>query len=77
MSLDAALMASQLRRALALEPDKVEALYWLSNLLYGHQNVSELSLEAEALLDRAITLAPDNVDLLAADRETIARNATS
>lgn len=56
---------AQLRRALALEPDNVDALQALSAILRVRIDAPELALEAEELLERAIALAPDNVDLLA------------
>lgn len=55
---------SELRRALALEPDNVEAMHWLAGVLYGRDGAPELAAEAAAWLDRAIALAPDNVEML-------------
>lgn len=57
---------AQLRRALALEPDNIEALELLAGVL-RYRDGTDLGAEqaeAETLLDRAIELAPERVDLL-------------
>src|SRR5690606_30458582 len=65
---------SELRRALALEPDNVEVLQLLSDVLHYREGAEALARESANLLDRAIELAPQNIEL----RETRAnrqRNA--
>jgi tetratricopeptide (TPR) repeat protein len=65
---------AELRRALAIDPNLVDGLFLLSNTLrYRDDGASHLA-EADALLDRAIELAPLRVDLIDA-RATIRRSA--
>ncbi len=54
---------SELRRALALQGDNVDALAALSAVLHGRYDEAAV-VESEALLGRAIELAPQRVDLL-------------
>ncbi len=55
---------AELRRALAIDPDLVDGLFLLSNTLrYRHDGNGQVA-EADALLDRAIELAPLRVDLI-------------
>jgi tetratricopeptide (TPR) repeat protein len=53
-----------LRRALTLEPDNTDALHLLSDLLRQRSDSPADASEADALLDRAIELAPDRVALI-------------
>lgn len=57
---------SELRRALRLQPDNVEALELLSGMLRytDHGDLAAAQREAAELLDRAIELAPERIDLL-------------
>lgn len=55
---------SELRRALSLQPDDVDALHLLSDVLQYREDADALAEEAAALLDRAIDLAPQRVELL-------------
>jgi tetratricopeptide (TPR) repeat protein len=61
-SLDA---EAELRRALALEPDNVDGLKFLAGVL-RHRDGADAAQrdEADALLDRAIALAPGDIELL-------------
>lgn len=52
------------REALRSEPDNVDALAGLGNVLSGRSEDETAREEGSALLDRAIQLAPDRVDLL-------------
>ena len=63
---------AELRRALSMQPDNVDGLYLLSTVLRHRDDGS--AAEADALLDRAIVLAPERADLLDA-RATIRRAA--
>lgn len=64
-ALSASLYAeSELRRALALEPDNVDALQLLSDVLHVRDGADDLAMESASLLERAIDLAPQNVELL-------------
>jgi tetratricopeptide (TPR) repeat protein len=54
----------ELRRALMLNPDHVDALHLLANELRGRTDWTLYQGETEALLDRAIELAPERPDLL-------------
>lgn len=65
---------AELRRALVLEPANADVLYALSCVLHGRDDSPELALESETLLDRAIALAPRDVEMLA-DRAARRRNA--
>lgn len=65
---------AELRRALALDPNLVDGLYLLSNTLREYEDAESLHAEADALLDRAIELAPLRVDLIEA-RATRRRTA--
>lgn len=60
-SLDA---EDELRRALMLDPDRVDALLLLANELREREDWALYEGEAEALLDHAIELAPERPDLL-------------
>ncbi|MCK7594059.1 tetratricopeptide repeat protein [Pseudomarimonas salicorniae] len=68
---------SELRRALSLQPDNVDGLELLSNVLrYREDEELDASrVEAEALLDRAIELAPDRVDLIETRANTLRSDA--
>jgi tetratricopeptide (TPR) repeat protein len=55
---------TELRRALEIEADNVDALQLLSEVLRYRDNGEARIAEADALLDRAITLAPARVDLV-------------
>lgn len=65
---------SALRRALSMEPDNVDALQLLSDLLRQHPDAEAQAAEADALLDRAIELAPERVALLE-QRASLRRSA--
>lgn len=65
---------AELRRALAIDPNEVEGLFLLSNTLRYRDDGTSHHAEADALLDRAIELAPMRVDLIDA-RATIRRTA--
>ena len=53
----------RLYKILSLDPNAVDALYMLSGLLRGHEGDTHVA-KADQLLERAIYLAPDRVDLL-------------
>lgn len=55
---------AELRRALAIDPDLVDGLFLLSNTLRYRDDGNGQVAEADALLDRAIELAPLRVDLI-------------
>ncbi|HRG16930.1 MAG TPA: hypothetical protein PLB00_13100, partial [Pseudomonadota bacterium] len=55
---------AELRRALAIDPDLVDGLFLLSNTLRYRDDGNSQVAEADALLDRAIELAPLRVDLI-------------
>ncbi|HWT15194.1 MAG TPA: hypothetical protein VN581_05375 [Patescibacteria group bacterium] len=57
---------SELRRALAIDPALVDGLFLLSNTLRYRDDGGNHHAEADALLDRAIDLAPMRVDLIEA-----------
>lgn len=65
---------AELRRALAIDPNLVDGLFVLSNTLRHRDDGGDHAAEADALLDRAIELAPLRVDLLEA-RATLRRSA--
>jgi tetratricopeptide (TPR) repeat protein len=64
---------SELRRALALDPEHADALHALSQLL-RYRGSPEATAEADRLLDAAIVHAPRRVDLLDA-RASLRRSA--
>jgi tetratricopeptide (TPR) repeat protein len=53
-----------LRHALTLEPENTDALQLLSDLLRQRSEAPDAAAEADALLDRAIELAPDRIALI-------------
>jgi len=53
----------RLYKILSIDPNAVDALHMLSGLLRGHEGDTHLA-KADQLLDRAIHLAPERVDLL-------------
>lgn len=53
----------QLRPALAREPDNLDALELLANVLQARSEDARAQAESLSLLDRALTLAPGRVDL--------------
>jgi tetratricopeptide (TPR) repeat protein len=53
----------RLYKILSIDPDAVDALHMLSGLLRGHEGDAHIA-KANQLLNRAINLAPDRVDLL-------------
>ena len=53
----------RLYKILSIDPNAVDALHMLSGLLRGHEGDMHLK-KADQLLNRAITLAPERVDLL-------------
>lgn len=65
---------AELRRALAIEPNLVDGLFLLSNTLRYRDDGGDHGAEADALLDRAIELAPMRVDLIDA-RAALHRSA--
>lgn len=67
---------AELRRALTLDPNHVEAMSLLSSTLRHRDDGDTHRAEADALLDRAIELAPMRVDLLEA-RATLRRSAAT
>jgi len=64
----------ELRRALTLDPNHVEALHLLSNVLRYREPGRAEQPEADALLEQAIAIAPMRVDLLDA-RATLRRSS--
>lgn len=54
---------AELRRALALDPNHVDALALLANVLRYREDGAAHVAEADALLDRAIALAPTQAEL--------------
>jgi tetratricopeptide (TPR) repeat protein len=67
---------AELRRALAIDPNLVDGLFVLSNTLRYRDDGGDHSAEADALLDRAIELAPLRIDLLDA-RAALRRSAAT
>jgi tetratricopeptide (TPR) repeat protein len=53
----------RLYKILRIDPNAIDALHMLSGLLRGHEGDAHLA-KADQLLDRAIKLAPERVDLL-------------
>ncbi len=65
---------AELRRALAIDPNLVDGLFLLSNTLRYRDDGNSQVAEADALLDRAIELAPLRIDLIDA-RASLRRSA--
>lgn len=65
---------AELRRALEIDPNHVEALHLLSNVLRYREPGRSEHAEADALLERAIAIAPMRVELLDA-RATLLRSS--
>lgn len=57
------LIEQRLYKILSIDPNAVDALHMLSGLLRGHEGDAHLA-KANQLLNRAISLAPERVDLL-------------
>lgn len=57
------LIEQRLYKILSIDPNAVDALHMLSGLLRGHEGDAHLA-KANQLLNRAIKLAPERVDLL-------------
>lgn len=57
------IIEQRLYKILSIDPNAVDALHMLSGLLRGHEGDAHL-VKANQLLNRAISLAPDRVDLL-------------
>jgi len=57
------LIEKRLYKILSIDPNAVDALHMLSGLLRGHEGDVHVA-KAKQLLDRAISLAPERIDLL-------------
>lgn len=57
------IIEQRLYKILSIDPNAVDALHMLSGLLRGHEGDAHL-VKANQLLNRAISLAPERVDLL-------------